>query len=156
MGMDPKFKAYKTGMVTVLERYPCGRGNGQRRGAVYYLCKCDCGKEFIVSGDELSRHPYSCGCTPKPIVEGGRSNEWALGFKDGTALCMIKPTRRVYASSKTGVSGVVWDKRRKKYHVSITLCGKNHFLGYFADKDEAIKARVAGEQKYFDPLLSNQ
>lgn len=49
VGMDPKFKAYKTGMDTVLERYPCGRGDGQRRGVVYYLCKCDCGKEFIVS-----------------------------------------------------------------------------------------------------------
>lgn len=24
--MDPKFKAYKTGMDTILERYPCGRG----------------------------------------------------------------------------------------------------------------------------------
>lgn len=71
--MDLKFKAYKTGMDTVLERYPCGRENGQRRGAVYYLCKRDCGKEFIVSGNELSRHPYSCGCMPKPIAEGGRS-----------------------------------------------------------------------------------
>ena len=154
--MDPKFNAYKAGMDIVLERYPCGRGNGQRRGAVYYLCKCDCGKEFIVSGDELSRHPYSCGCTPKPIVEGDRSNEWALGFQDGTALCMIKPTRRVYFSSKSGVSGIVWDERRKKYYVSVTLCRKTHFLGCFADKDESIKARVAGEQKYFDPLLSNQ
>ena len=69
---------------------------------------------------------------------------------------MIKPTRRVYSSSKSGVSGVVWDKRRKKYYVSVTLCGKTHFLGCFADKDESIKARVAGEQKYFDPLLSNK
>lgn len=79
--MDPKFNAYKTGMDIVLERYPCGRGNGQRRGAVYYLCKCDCGKEFIVSGDELSRHPYSCGCTPKPIVGGDRPMSGLLGFR---------------------------------------------------------------------------
>ena len=79
--MGPIFKAYKIGMVTVLERYPCGRGNGQRRGAVYYLCKCDCGKEFIVSGDELLRHPYSCGCTPKPIVEDNRPMSGLLGFR---------------------------------------------------------------------------
>ncbi len=54
-------------MLTVEERYPCGKSIGQRgRANVYYLCKCKCGKEFIVTGDELSKHPYSCGCTPKP------------------------------------------------------------------------------------------
>ena len=58
--MDVNFKPYKTGMVTVKEKYPCGRGDSKGRNHVYYLCQCDCGKEFIVSGDELSRHPYSC------------------------------------------------------------------------------------------------
>lgn len=139
-------------MTTVLERYPCGKGGSRGRGVVYYLCRCDCGKEFIVGGDELSKHPYSCGCTPKPEANG-RRNDWALGYKDGTALCMIKPTRRVYLSSKTGVSGVVWDKRRQKYYVTVTLKGKTHFLGYFTAKEEAIKARIEGEKKFFDPLL---
>lgn len=125
--MDPKFKAYKAGMDIVLERYPCGRGNGQRRGAVYYLCKCDCEKEFLVSGDELSCHPYSCDCAPKPIVEDYRSNERALGFKGGTALCMIKPTRRVYSSSKLSVSGVVWDKRRKNAMSPLPCVGRPIF-----------------------------
>ena len=58
--MDVNFKPCKTGMVTVKEKYPCGRGDSKGRNHVYYLCQCDCGKEFIVSGDELSRHPYSC------------------------------------------------------------------------------------------------
>ncbi len=151
--MDPNFKPYRTGMTTVLEKYPCGKNGTKGRARVYYLCKCDCGKEFIVSGDELSKHPYSCGCTPKPKRASGRSNEWALGFKDGTALCMIKSTRHVYVSSKSGVSGVVWDKRRKKWYVSITFKGKCHFLGYFIDKTDAIKARVEGEKKYFEPLI---
>ena len=50
--MNPNFKPYRTGMMTVLERYPCGKGNGKSKGRmfVYYLCKCDCGKEFIVGG----------------------------------------------------------------------------------------------------------
>lgn len=67
--MDVNFKPYKTEMVTVKEKYPCGRGDGKGRNHVSYLCQCDCGKEFIVSDDELSRHPYSCGCTPKPRKE---------------------------------------------------------------------------------------
>ena len=50
--MDPKSKPYRTGMMTVLERYPCRKWNGKSKGRmfVYYLCKCDCGKEFIVGG----------------------------------------------------------------------------------------------------------
>ena len=77
--MDPSFKAYRTGIVTVLEKYPCGRKPGQEgRNNVFYLCKCNCGKEFIVGGDELSKHPYSCGCKKKPKMSGKRPNDWVL------------------------------------------------------------------------------
>lgn len=112
-------------MMTVLERYPCGKGNGKSKSRmfVYYLCKCDCGKKFIVGGDELSKHPYSCGCTPKPKrLETGRPNDWALGYnKDKhTMTCMTKKERAVYITSKSGVSGVRWVKQRNR------VGGKNH------------------------------
>lgn len=29
--MDPNFKPYRTGMMTVLERYPCGKGTVNRK-----------------------------------------------------------------------------------------------------------------------------
>ena len=124
--MDPNSKPYRTGMMTVLERYPCGKGNGKSKGRmfVYYLCKCDCGKEFIVGGDELSKHPYSCGCTPKPQrSETGRPNGWAFGYdKDRhTMACMLKQTRAVYATCKSGVSGVAYILQEKK-----TLGGLYH------------------------------
>ena len=152
--MDPNFKPYRTGMMTVLERYPCGRGNGKSKGRmfVYYLCKCDCGKEFIVGGDELSKHPYSCGCTPKPKrSETGRPNDWALGYdKDKhTMACMTKKERAVYITSKSGVSGVRWVKQRNRWVARITYRQKEYFLGYFKTKEDAIKARIEGEKKYF-------
>lgn len=151
--MDPSFKPYRTGMMTVLEKYPCGRKPGQKgRNNVFYLCLCDCGKEFIVGGDELSHHPYSCGCKKKPDPTGKRPNEWALGYdkKKRTMACMTKATRAVYSTSTSGVSGVCWDKRRKKWYATITYCQKEHFLGYFENKEDAIKARVEGEKKYFE------
>ena len=153
--MDVNFKPYKTGMVTVKEKYPCGRGDSKGRNHVYYLCQCNCGKEFIVSGDELSRHPYSCGCTPKPIKGKGRLNDWALGYdgKEHTMLCMIKPTRAVYSNASSGVSGVNWEPRRKRWRAKITVKRKTIFLGYFKKKEDAIKARIEGEKKYWDPLL---
>lgn len=80
-------------MMTILERYPCG-------------------KEFIVGGDELSKHPYSCGCTPK--LKRSKTG-WALDYdKDKhTMTCMLKHTRAVYANCKSGVSGVTYKTRKE-------------------------------------------
>ena len=64
--------------------------------------------------------------------------------------CMTKPTGAVYASSSSGVSDVCWDKRRNKWHATIIYCQVDHFLGYFEKKEDAIKARVDGEKKYFE------
>ena len=157
--MDPSFKPYRTGMMTVLERYPCGKENGKTKGRcfVYYLCKCDCGKEFIVGGDELSKHPYSCGCTPKPKrPESGRLNNWALGYdeENHTMTCMLKHTRAVYSTCKSGVSGVVWNKKRKHWEAHITFQQVEHYLGSFKTKKEAIQARIEGEKKYFDSYIN--
>lgn len=131
--MDVYFKSYKTGMVTVKEKYPCDRGDGKGRNHVYYLCQCDYGKEFIVSGDELSRHPYSCGCTPKPMKGKGRPNNWALGYdeKEHTMFCMIKPTRAVCANAFSEVSSVNWEPQRKRRRAKITIKRKTIYLGYF-------------------------
>lgn len=141
-------------MMSILKRYPCGKGNGKSKGRmfVYYLCKCDCGKKFIVGGDELSKHPYSCGCTPKPQrSETGRLNDWALGYdKDKhTMTCMTKKERAVYITSKSGVSDVRWVKQRNRWVARITYRQKEYFLGYFKTKEDAINARVEGEKKYF-------
>ncbi len=152
--MDPTFQPKRSGMFMVLEKYPCGSHSGGR-GSVYYLCRCDCGKEFIVGVDELSKHPYSCGCTPKPRKGKTRANDWALGYdKDKhTMTCMLKPTRHVYASNKSGVSGVYWSKSRKHWEVEITVSQKRHYLGSYKSKEDAIKARIEGEKKYYDPML---
>lgn len=139
-------------MSTVLEKYPCGK-HSKGRNHVYYLCKCDCGKEFIVSGDELSKHPYSCGCTPKPSNNTRRTNESSLTYKNKTMLNMLKPTRAVYINSTSGVSGVSWNKKRNKWLAQIVFQQRNHFLGYFDLKEDAIKARIEGERKYFQPIL---
>lgn len=133
-------------MMTVLERYPCGKGNGKSKGRmfVYYLYKCDCGKKFIVGGDELSKHPYSCGCTPKPKrSETGRPNDWALGYdKDKhTMTYMTKKERAVYITSKSSVSGVRWVKQRNRWVARITYRQKEYFLGYFMPSRHGLKVR---------------
>lgn len=107
--MDPNFKPYRTGMTMVLERYPCGKGGSRGRGVVFYLCKCDCGKEFIVTGDELSKHPYSCGCTPKPSPVG-RPHDWAVGFKGRRLQLVGKDGNVAKIPSKTAIDVYVTRK----------------------------------------------
>ena len=49
--------------------------------------------------------------------------------------------RRVYRTSKTGVSGVNWHSRYNKWAVTIRINKKRVSLGHFDDLDKAIQAR---------------
>ncbi len=53
------------------------------------------------------------------------------------------------SDNTSGVSGVYWNKRNKKWQVQITVSSKHIHLGYFADIENAIKARKQGEILYF-------
>ena len=107
---------------------------------------------MIFSGDEISHHPYSCGCTPRP-KNCKKKNENSHGLKVGTMLCMPRPTWAVYSNCTSGISGMSYEKKREKWRAQIILRGKNNFLGYFNKKEDAIKARIEGERKYWEPLL---
>jgi len=60
------------GKLIAMERYPKYKGN-----RTYYLCKCDCGCETIVSGSSLvTGKTLSCGCVSKRI------DFWTLKHED--------------------------------------------------------------------------
>jgi len=51
--------------------------------------------------------------------------------------------------NKSGFTGVNFDNKRGKWVATIRKDGHNHHLGSFNNKDDAIKARLIGEDKYF-------
>ena len=53
------------------------------------------------------------------------------------------------SNNTSGVIGVCWDKKAKKWKAYIMINGKTKHLGYFINKEDAIKARKEGEIKYF-------
>jgi len=57
--------------------------------------------------------------------------------------------RRKYNNNSTGINGVCWHKRIKKYMATITANHKQHHLGYFNTIEEASGARRRGEIKYW-------
>ena len=145
--MDPRFRPYKVNMVTVKERWPCGRGKGSERSSkgrnfVYYLCQCDCGKEFVLSGDEVIRNPYSCGCTPRPNQKTSTGGKPVFQKKTPEKR---KPRR----TCSSGVTGVNYERIRDRWRATIMVDYKKIYLGYFQTKEEAIEARRKAERKYY-------
>jgi hypothetical protein len=56
--------------------------------------------------------------------------------------------RRIASHNKSGVIGVCWYKRDKKWHAQIAVPEETKHLGYFTDFDEAVKVRKEAEAKY--------
>ena len=52
-------------------------------------------------------------------------------------------------NNTSGATGVVWNKRRKKWTARITIDRFQKHLGIFANKEDAIKSRREAEIKYF-------
>ena len=53
------------------------------------------------------------------------------------------------SNNTSGVIGVCWDKKAKKWKAFIMINGKQKHLGYFINIEDAIKARKEAEIKYF-------
>jgi hypothetical protein len=52
-------------------------------------------------------------------------------------------------NNSSGFTGVFFSKDKNKYYANIMIKGKNIFLGYFENIEDAIKKRLEGEAKYF-------
>lgn len=69
-------------------------------------------------------------------------------------LRIVNPTQNVQNSKKSkrntsGTKGVNWDKSRNKWRVRISVNGERIELGWFDDKEQAVKIRKEAEEKYF-------
>lgn len=55
----------------------------------------------------------------------------------------------VKLNNMSGITGVSYDKKNNKWVANITVMYKKIFLGRFANKEDAVKARKEAEIKYF-------
>lgn len=89
----------------------CERPFKSTSTSAFWLCQCLCGNRIQVSGDNLK--------------------------SKNTTSCGCK----VRADSGTGVQGVFWDKRRKRYFARITVQKTPFHLGSYSTIDETLIAR---------------
>lgn len=57
--------------------------------------------------------------------------------------------RSLFKNNTSGITGVGWHKNTNNWRARITVNNKQICLGYFDNKEDAIKARLRAEQKYF-------
>ena len=72
------------------------------------------------------------------------------GLVDGTKISAISKSRKINKNNTSGYIGVSYSKDKKKWVAQITFQRKNHLIGRFNTKREAIKARKEAEHIYFD------
>lgn len=158
MGSFKDLTGKKFNRLTVL-----GLGERNSNGQIQWKCKCDCGNVVLTTTYYLkSGHTKSCGCLNREKSSKRLKNEKFIETKnnyrkknflvEGTSLSLINP-KHLRKNNKTGVNGVYWDKKLKKYRARINVKGKNISLGCFKTLEEAKKARKLAEDKYYKPIL---
>lgn len=117
---------------------------GKWGGTHRWRCLCDCGKETVVNQTLLqSGKTKSCGCLQ---VKAYRDN---LKLFDGTSVTLLERRKNQLLSSNTsGYTGVYFNQKRGVWAAQITFKGKTYYLGSYASKQEAVKARQRGEEMH--------
>lgn len=57
--------------------------------------------------------------------------------------------RNLQSNNTSGIIGVTWNKQNKTWTARINIDKQRVYLGDFADKDDAIKARLSAEKQYY-------
>lgn len=130
MGTFKDLTGQKFNRLTVLSL-----GERNSSGQIQWKCKCDCGNIVFATTTYLKNgHTKSCGCFNKEqaskrlknskFVKARKKYREDNFLKDGTSIALINP-KKLRKNNKTGVNGVYWNKKLKKYRAVIHVQGKN-------------------------------
>lgn len=146
----------KIGKLTVLCR-DAGRDG-------YWVCLCECGgRKSIVAKSLREGNTRSCGCIQRGVASKIGARTVAKNVEAQVKTNKLyrtnfqvieneKPPR----NNKSGHKGVWWDKTRSMWSAYIQVHGKKIHLGRHYTIEDAIKARIEAEEKYFLPLIEEK
>lgn len=126
-----------------------------KHGTYLWECKCSCGNTAYVAGISLrGGHYKSCGCKRIDNRDKGVQEHIKRDRIEGTRKTALQA--KLHKGNKSGHKGVRWNDQRGKWTAHIGFKGKQINLGYFENKEDAIKARQAAEEKYYKPILEEE
>lgn len=133
------------GRLTVLA--PTSRRD--KKGSVFWKCRCECGSELEVTEDSLIHGNYkSCGCRRREIRQNIPNQ---LTRIDGTCIEILE--KRKYRSDNTSGYRGVYRTTSGKFRVSIGFKGKRYYLGIYEKFVEAVEARKEAEERIHDGFV---
>ena len=114
-----------------------------------------CGyRSILVDGSHYLAHRlawmYVNGSWPKEYtdhINHIRSDNRIINLREVNKFENQK-NQSLSAANKSGITGVYWNKAAGKWRSQIRVCGKQLYLGRFADKFEAVCARLSVNNKY--------
>ena len=118
-----------------------------KSGQTYkWLCHCDCGNECVVAVANLRNgHSQSCGCeSALPQVH----------LVDGTNVELLRSST-IRSNNTSGVTGVTWRKKDRRWCAEIGFQGKRYYLGLYEKFDDAVQKRKEAEERYFGSFLAD-
>lgn len=119
--------------------YPTGRRD--KKGCVYWHCRCDCGHETEVTEDSLIQgNNRSCGCLKQ---EAQQAIPTRLHRVDGTCVEWLE--KRKYRSDNTSGFRGVYPLKNGRYRVLIGFKGQRYTVGTYRNFTDAVKAREEAE-----------
>lgn len=110
-----------------------------------WVCECKCGRKIEVRSNNL-KHYNTQSCGKCKYVDAAQRD-----IVGGTRVSQL--TKTVSKNNTSGVTGVGYNKRKGKWYASIRFCGKNYWLGYHDNMEDAIKARRDAEDRLHGDFL---
>lgn len=104
-----------------------------------WVCECKCGSMIEVKSNNL-KHDNTLSCGKCKYVEAAQRD-----IVYGTRISQIN--KKISKNNTSGTTGVGFNKRKNKWYAAIRFCGKNYWLGYYDDKQDAIIVRRKAEEK---------
>lgn len=109
-----------------------------------YFCSC-------VNGTKEWLHRFIMNAQQGEYVDH-INNDYDDYRKSNLRICNNAENNRnrwLQSNNTSGYPGVSWSKREQRWRSRIKVNGHEIHLGYFINKDDAIKAKQLAEDKYF-------
>lgn len=140
------YVGFETGMLKVLEK----TNKRDKQNRVLYKCQCECGNIAYYNSSDLKRC-VSCGCWRKSRKRIDKMLQ-TMEYVENTSISLIKQ-HNLNSNNTSGFRGVSYDKARNKWRAYIRLKYETKALGRFDTLEEAVKARIKAEEKYYKPII---
>ena len=108
---------------------------------------------YVASKPKEMMHRVIMNCPSDKLVDHKHGEDTRNdNRKENLRVCTRQENnrnRKPKSDTKSGVAGVVWHYKNKKWVAQIAVNKKNIYLGSFEKKEDAIKARKEAEDRYF-------